>query len=249
MESKLPYSRISFQEFQGRAQDPSLTKYEKIGFPDNYRKGKEQNIFLDLEQKLKLDREQLKILDIGCGCSDLVDLLITNSETKKQELILVDSQEMLDLLPNSSIAKKVPGQFPKCLDSLKEFQNELDVIIVYSVLQHIILDSNPYSFIDKALGLLKSTGVLLLGDIPNNSKRNRFFESERGQKFHEEYTDSSEAPLPIINYPDTFEKIDDGLLFGILMRYRGFGFETYILPQPDGLPMASRREDIIIVKN
>jgi hypothetical protein len=44
------------------------------------------------------------------------------------------------------------------------------------------------------------------------------------------------------------KKIDDGVVFGILQRYRNFGFDTYLLPQNDNLPIANRREDILIKK-
>ena len=43
-------------------------------------------------------------------------------------------------------------------------------------------------------------------------------------------------------------KIDDGVLFSILHRYRNSGFETYLLPQGEGLPLSNRREDILIVR-
>lgn len=249
MNPKTHYDRISFEEFQKRAQDNSLSKYEKIGFPDDYRKGKEENIFNDISKKLKLDRKGLKILDIGCGCSDLANFIIKNAELYNQELFIMDSAEMLNLLPESKNIREIPGQFPKNYDLLKSYEDHFHAIICYSVIQHVILDTNPYSFIDKALNLLKPTGILLLGDIPNNSKRNRYFSSERGLKAHQDFVNSTEIPAPLVNYPDTFEKIDDGLLFGILMRYRGFGLETYIVPQADDLPMANRREDIIIFKN
>ena len=45
------------------------------------------------------------------------------------------------------------------------------------------------------------------------------------------------------------DKIDDGVVFAILQRYRNAGFETYLLPQGKNLPMQTRREDILIVKD
>ncbi len=247
--NKRQTSRITFEEFKEFANDSNLSRYEKIGFPDDYRAGKEINIFKDLNQKLKLDRNEITILDIGCGCSDLVNILIDNAETKKQNLILVDSDEMLQLSKENKFTKKIAGKFPDCYEDLQSFENQVDVIVVYSVLQHIVLDSNPYGFIDKALELLKPEGYLLIGDIPNFSKRNRFFQSKRGHKFHQDYIRSASAPVPNTSFPDSFEKIDDGLLFGILHRYRGLGFETYIVPQNNDLPMSNRREDVLIFKN
>jgi len=249
MNSKNPYARITFNEFKKRASNPFLSKYEKIGFPDDYRKNSEIDIFRDLNHKLNLQREKITIADIGCGCSDLADLLIKNGESCNQTLIMIDSQEMLDLLPNKNYIKKINVKFPDCYEEVKQISETLDVIIVYSVMQHIILDSNPFSFIDKALELLKPGGMLLLGDLPNNTKRNRFFTSEKGIETHKNYCGNTPKPLPVVGFPNTHETIDDGMVFGILMRYRGLGFETYLLPQPENLPMSNRREDVLIVKN
>lgn len=246
---KNPFSRITFDEFKKFAIDTNMSKYEKIGFPDDYRQGKEINIFYDLNNKLKLTRNSLKILDIGCGCSDLVKHLVDNARTHNQELILIDSDEMLNHTQNENFITKISGKFPDCFEKLEKYQNQLDLIIVYSVMQHIVLDSNPFSFIDKSLELLKPEGKLIIGDIPNFSKRNRFFESDRGKLMHQNYTNNDGSNPPQTQFPESFEKIDDGLLFGIMHRYRLLGFETYLIPQNDDLPMANRREDLLIVKN
>lgn len=243
------FSRVTFEEFKQFASDGSMSKYEKIGFPDEYRKDKEINIFYDLNHKLKLNRKDLLVLDIGCGCSDLVTHLINNAKTNEQTLILVDSEEMLKHSPNDTCIVKIPGKFPDNFDQLSKYQSSIDAIIVYSVLQHIVLDSNPYSFFDKCLELLKPQGRLIIGDIPNYSKRNRFFQSQRGQDMHKEFSNNDGSKAPQTLYPDNFEKIDDGMLFGIMLRYRGLGFETYLVPQSDDLPMSTRREDLIIEKN
>jgi hypothetical protein len=107
---------------------------------------------------------------------------------------------------------------------------------------------NPFYFLDKAVALLKDGGRLLIGDIPNISKRNRFFASENGLKFHQEFTKSDTKPSYEFNTLIE-EKADDSLIFAILMRYRNAGFETYLLEQPTSLPLANRREDILIVRN
>jgi hypothetical protein len=36
------FSKLGFDDFRKMAGDSSLSRYEKIGFPDEYRKGKEQ---------------------------------------------------------------------------------------------------------------------------------------------------------------------------------------------------------------
>ena len=56
------FADISFDDFRGLASDESLSCYEKIGFPDSYRKGKEHLIFNDLKSKVsQLDEEHKNI--------------------------------------------------------------------------------------------------------------------------------------------------------------------------------------------
>jgi hypothetical protein len=42
-------------------------------------------------------------------------------------------------------------------------------------------------------------------------------------------------------------KIDDAVLLGLVARYRAAGCHAYLLPQAAELPMANRREDMLIV--
>ena len=47
------FKNLTFERFRELAQDDSLSKYEKIGFPDSYREGMEEKIFADIKGKLK----------------------------------------------------------------------------------------------------------------------------------------------------------------------------------------------------
>jgi len=42
------------------------------------------------------------------------------------------------------------------------------------------------------------------------------------------------------------DQIDDAVMFLLLQRARAQGFDAYVLPQAANLPMANRREDILI---
>ena len=42
--------------------------------------------------------------------------------------------------------------------------------------------------------------------------------------------------------------IDDAALVALVSRARATGFDAYLLPQRDGLPMANRREDLLVVR-
>ena len=50
-------NRYRFEDFKPLAEDPALSKYEKIGFPDSYRAGKEGAIFEDIISKIKIKKK------------------------------------------------------------------------------------------------------------------------------------------------------------------------------------------------
>ena len=88
------FEKLDFEGFRELARDDSLTRYEKIGFPDSYREGFEEAIFDDIQKKLtNLSKPGQTILDIGPGCTDLPLMLIELCRAKGHQLILVDSQQ------------------------------------------------------------------------------------------------------------------------------------------------------------
>ncbi|SDF44089.1 class I SAM-dependent methyltransferase [Sporomusa acidovorans] len=241
------FKRITFDDFRNLAVDETLSENEKIGFPDGFRAN--GNLILnDIISKLpQLLEDNIVAMDIGCGCGELASTILEFCEKRNHKLILIDSEEMLSHLTDTQVAVKIPCRFPFHEGELDKYADKIDVIIVYSVLQHLIVDGSLYNFIDEALRLLKNGGKLLLGDIPNITKRKRFFSSQKGIETHQNFTGTSEIPTVNI-FQIEQEKVDDGIIFGILQRYRGFGYETYLLPQSGSLPMSTRREDILIIK-
>jgi hypothetical protein len=151
-------------------------------------------------------------------------------------------------LPDGPGLVKVPGRYPAEAGPLfAEFAGRVDVIVCYSVLHYVFAEQPLFVFLDCSLGLLAEGGQLLLGDIPNVSKRKRFFRSAAGVRHHQEFTGSGEVPAVAFN---TLEpgKIDDAVVLAILDRCRAAGFDAYVVPQPPALPMANRREDIVILR-
>lgn len=244
-------NELTFNDFRNLAKNPKLSQYEKIGFPNSYRKGKSKSIIEDINNKIPLLHTKNKtLIDIGSGCSDLVADLIKISEKNGHKLILVDSEEMLKLVPNSSHVVKYAGYFPDIAELFDKYTGKIDYALTYSVFHYIFTESNIFNFIHKAMDLLKNGGSLLIGDIPNISKRRRFLQSEEGIKFQQ---NGAKFNKQNINKGWTFHndenlKIDDAVVLSVLMRYRNYGYETYLMPQKDNLSMANRREDILIVK-
>lgn len=245
------YKNLSFNDLKALATDSSISAYEKIGFPEHYRNGKELDIFRDIIQKLGVEGnlEGTTWLDIGPGCTDLPLITMDYCAQMKINLLWADSKEMLDLLPEAAHVQRYYGYFPDQMETLTtQFANGVDFIVCYSLLHcGPFYNTCIYKFIDSAVALLKPGGKMLIGDVPNISKRKRFFATETGKKFHQAFTGTDTLPEVHLLRPEPGE-IDDGILMGIMQRYRGFGFETYLLPQNNKLPMYNRREDLLICK-
>jgi hypothetical protein len=242
------WAKLDFAGFAKLADDESLSKYEKIGFPDSYRAGHEAAIFSDIRTKLpRLAERGLTVLDIGPGCSDLPGMLIDLCQAQGHRLHLVDSPEMLRHLPDADFIEKRPGLFPKDRQAVAGLVGQVDVMLCYSVLQYVFLDANPFDFVDLAVELMAPGAEFLIGDIPNASKRRRFFSSAAGVTFHKTFTGTDTLPEVRFNEP-TPGMIDDATVLGLLARARASGVDAYILPQAPELPMSNRREDILLRK-
>lgn len=242
------FSGIGFEDFRRLASDSTLSKYERIGFPDSYRKGHEEAIYAEICQKLPaLNGKGRRVVDIGPGCSDLPQMLIRHCAAQGHQLSLIDSQEMLAQLPDGQGIEKLPALFPRCPEWIAGHAGSIDVLLSYSVLHYVFVDTNLFGFLDASLSLLAPGGAMLIGDIPNVSKRRRFFASEAGVKFHQQFMKTSEKPVVQFNRLEP-EQIDDSVIFGLLERARAAGFDAHVVPQAPALPMANRREDILITR-
>lgn len=243
------FGALTFNDFRKMALDPGLTCYEKIGFPTHYRIEKESFIFEDILSKLThLQKRNQTIIDIGPGCSQLALMLIDFCRQQGHQLFLIDSEEMLSQLPNEPFITKIAGLYPLgCQTFLQAHRQKIDVILSYSVLHYIFQEANVFDFFDYSLDLLADEGQFLVGDIPNASKRKRFLSSTNGIKHHQKYYNPNSKPR--VDYHKIEHKqINDSVLFGVLMRARQAGFDAYLMPQREDLPMANRREDLLITK-
>ena len=242
------FERLTFADFRRMALDESLSPYEKIGFPDSYRAGAEEAILEDIVAKVPaLAGAGKRVVDIGPGCSGLPRLLLDLCERNGHEAILVDSHEMLAQLPDRRGVVKVAGAFPHDVELPGELAGTVDAIVVYSVLQYVHAEANVDTFLDRALELLAHGGAMLIGDIPNASKRARFFASPAGLDFHRRFA-GTDAPPPAADAGPASGGIDDGVVLGLLARARAGGFDAYVVPQAANLPMANRREDVLITR-
>ena len=213
------FADLTFDDFRRMAGDDALSPYERIGFPDSYREGREEAIFEDITSKLTAlaSGRGKVVLDVGPGCSGLPLMLYELCRRQGHTLLLVDSAEMLARLPDEPFARKFAAYYPRCDELFAEYAGRVDVLLSYSVLHYVFAESNLWDFLDASLALLAPGGQMLVGDIPNVSKRRRFFSSDAG-------------------------------VLSLVMRARAAGCDAYVVPQRDDLPMANRREDIFVRK-
>lgn len=242
------FADLSFDDFRRMAGDDSLSQYERIGFPDSYRAGKEEAIFDDITSKLPALAGRGKVvLDVGPGCSGLPFMLVELCRRQGHTLLLVDSAEMLARLPDEPFVRKFPAYYPRCEELFAEYGAGVDVLLCYSVLHYVFAESNLWDFLDASLGLLAAGGQMLLGDVPNVSKRRRFFSSAAGVEFHREFTRTETSPEVVFNRVERGQ-IDDAVVLSLVARARAEGCDAYVVPQREDLPMANRREDILVRK-
>lgn len=244
------FAELTFDDFRRLATDPTLSRYERIGFPDDYREGHEPAIYADIASKLPAleHRRGQVVLDIGPGCSQLPMLVREQCEQQGHSLLLVDSPEMLAHHPDGDRVCKFSGRFPEDLPHLgEEFAGRVDVILAYSVLHYVFPRGSVHTFLDEAMQLLSHGGHMLIGDLPNASKRKRFFSSPAGREHHRAFTGSDEPPQVTFNVVES-ERMDDAVLLSLVARARAAGFEAHLLPQADSLPMANRREDLLVYR-
>ena len=239
-------SAYSFEDFQFLAKNNSLSKYKKIGFPDELRKGYEKYIFKDILSKVgNLSQKNKSVLDIGPGCSDLPKIFIKHSKNLQQKLYFIDSEEMLSQLPEVIHLKKIFGKFPDLFKEKNKLKCSYDVIILYSVVQYLFNKKGFYKNLNLLFSKLNPGGQMIIGDIPNSSMRKRFFLSSRGLRFHK--TQYPKEKLPKFLLADNNKLLmNDVHVFKILKMARSFGYHAWIVPQDSKLPFYNRREDIVI---
>jgi 2-polyprenyl-3-methyl-5-hydroxy-6-metoxy-1,4-benzoquinol methylase len=247
------FRNLTFDDFREMAVAEDLSDNERVGFPDSYREAAELKILADVATKLPALAVGYTgtggvIVDIGCGCGGLAEAIQRRAVENGHELVLIDSLEMLARNGDGPSVEKIAAQFPEhCDELLKERGGDCAAVLAYSVLQHTLSRPGVFEFVDAACELLAPGGRLLLADIPNASMRRRFLTSEAGHAYHREHYGDGEPPVVAFNSPSRGE-MDDAVVCGILGRARASGLHAWVVPQHPDLPMANRREDILIAR-
>lgn len=228
----------TFGELAARASDETI-------IAGRYPFQSEEAVLRDVDRKLSLSASD-SCLDVGCGPGNLlipISFLV-------DDCMGVDHPEVLKRLrqraPEEDIVTK-PGDFRSI-----DFNRNFDKIIAYSVLHYLEDENEVLAFVDKAMSLLRPGGRLLLGDIPNETKLNRFTSTPFGSEFTDEWEERVAEMNGETTFSDLFDgdvprvTLDDKMIFRILDHGRGGEFETYLMPQPEGLPFHYTRDDILV---
>ena len=237
------FRELSFCDFSNLAKIASYDRYQKSGFKSKDRINREDLIFKDISNKLydSVDKN-LEVLEIGPGCSPLIEKHINFCSKNSHQLWLIDSQEILDLIPNSQSCHLISGNIVKLYDKIPNF----DRILMYSVLQHIYLEHNIFQLVGNLINKLNPGGCMLIGDVPNIDKTKRFLSSKQGQEYHNQnYSHLGETPI-IDNFHTQMGRLNDAVIMSLASFIRSCGANAYILDQNTDLPYSQRREDILI---
>jgi len=229
----------SYVETINKKKDSSL----RGGRPKEH-KNSEKKIFLDIKNKLDLKRND-NLIDIGCGAGPVCDYIVKYAKENKINLTLNDIPEVIDFLKkrykkNNKI-RYISGEFQK-----KKIKNKFNKVLCYSVIQ---CTNNPKAFFDRILNITCDQSLILIGDIPNTSKKKRFLLSKFGRKFEEKRIRKKIVNLSAYlkkNKQNTF--INDELIKNFLIKSKKKGFNFFILKQNKNLPFSYTREDILIEK-
>jgi len=231
--------------------------------------GIEKKILKNIIKNLKLQgggKDNLSLLDVGCGCGILTEYLIKYCNSTKIYLTLLDIKDVIKILQKNyknfeSNIKLINAEFHKHNFKKKKF----DRILLYSVIQYT---DNPLFFLKKAFKLLKKQGLIFIGDIPNINKKFRFLNSQFGKKFEIQY----QKKLKKINKVSVLKKeeirkkynittfrkfynntkqnknINDKFILDVIKYFRNKNAHVYVFAQQKIFPFSFTREDILIEK-
>ena len=210
-------------------------------------RGTERLILRDVMAKLAISPDD-RVLDIGSGIGTIAIPLSYFVES----VTCVDHPEILTRLaktPRPNILT-VPGSFYD-VDPGGPFTK----VIAYSMAHYLGSLERVCALVDRALTYMAHGGLMLLGDVPNEGFRDRTVSTPEGQRTIAYWTrlmiqtdkekTETEALLRLPRDTDLVEFGDTELL-AILLHVRKGGNNAWLLRQPDGLPWAHQREDVMI---
>ena len=208
----------------------------------------EKMILEDIWNKIS-QKDNQDILDLGSGCGPLANLIMERCISSSHSLTMMDQgpviAEIVKFNQYSSQVNLVRGIFP--YESILLGGQKFDSIILYGVIHYA---TDPTNFVYSLIEFLKPGGHLLIADIPNSDKKRRFLSTDHGMQIDKEYR-SAFKPNNVITGIESTPPIElnDGFVTTLLGLIRAKDCESFLLPQPIGLPFCFTRDDVLVVKN
>ena len=136
----------------------------------------------DIKEKLVLCKSD-DVLDIGCGSGDIAFQISkeVNTITLCDHKNLIERIKKINKLNNFRYVPLSFLEFDFC-------DKKYSKILIYSVLQTLSTRDELFKVLSKIKELILEGGRILIGDIPNNDKLNRFLSTERGKVFLNEWS-------------------------------------------------------------
>jgi len=205
-------------------------------------------IYKDILQKLSINRSD-DIFDIGTGDGRIISHL----SKKCKSATTIDSREIINKIPNK--VKKITYLKGNIHEKGKKIKKRFNKILVYSVVQYFHNLEEVCRFINLCLKLLKDSGMILIGDIPNKDMDLRYQNTKNYQKQSRIFARKRMYNISELekNFFFTKDKVktinfsDKKLLF-LLKKFNTLNCEAYILPQNKELPYSVKRVDLLIRK-
>lgn len=205
-------------------------------------KEEEKRIVFDVIEKLKIQTSD-NLLEVGCGTGNV--LIPLSFATKNS--VGIDNKNAINKLINRAKLDNLKGVIGNFLEFDTSNLGKFEKVLIYSVLHCLSDKETVYSFVDKALKLLNNNGMMLLGDIPNISLKERFLNSNSGKEFSKCWEKRMENNKTNISFePFNAIAFDDNSIFELMQHIKNQGYKAYLLPQPSNLPFGHTREDILV---
>ena len=204
-------------------------------------------IYKDILEKLSINKSD-DIFDIGTGDGRIIEYL----SKKCKSATTIDSKEIINKISHKKNITYLKGNIH---EKGKKIKKRFDKILVYSVVQYFHNLEEVIRFINLCLKLSKDSGMILIGDIPNDDMNLRYQNTKNYQKQRRVFDKKRMKNISKLekNFFFTKDKVrtikfSDKKLFFLLKKFNNLKCEAYILPQNKELPYSVKRVDLLIRK-
>ncbi len=238
-------SKVSFENYKHLASMQDRNNTEVSGRYSFQSEG-ERRILFDLLSKLELKVTD-SLLEIGCGPGNLLVPLSSFCRTSTG----IDNEASLSRLKHRFDSETKIHCFSGDFLEMSLPETSFDKIIIYSVLHCLSNIHEVLTFITRALSLLSPGGRMLIGDLPNTTKKSRFLRSTEGKKISAQWEalvrEAETYEDVVLNIDTELITFDDAVVLDLIAFIRNKGFDSFLLPQSIDLPFGGSREDILVL--